>query len=55
MKEFYWIETAWLEQWIKSGGTVGAIDNTTLLCEHQKVDPTKVHKMKRISKVTLSN
>ncbi len=49
-EEFFWIYSDWLIDWI-NGKDLPQIDNSPLLCSHNKVDPRKIDKMKRISKV----
>jgi hypothetical protein len=51
--EFFWINTEWLSAWV-TNNPPQLINNSVLLCEHNKVDPSKISLMKRISKVHLS-
>lgn len=51
-EEYFIIPTSWFSEWVKTGGKVGPIDTTELLCSHSKLNPLHVSKMKRISKVS---
>jgi len=48
--EFFWISTEWITDWINGKINLSPIDNSLLLCDHQKLDPKKTNKMKLISK-----
>lgn len=50
-KHFNWISVKWLEEWIQAldYSQVGPIDNTELLCDHRKIDPNAVNRMKLIN------
>jgi hypothetical protein len=50
--DFRWISTEWLRCWADSKDPPGPIDNTPLLCEHNKLPPQSVPLMKRINKET---
>lgn len=46
---FFWISTEWLRSWADSLTPPASIDNSPLLCPHQKVSPKSLPVMKRIS------
>ncbi|PRP75282.1 ubiquitin carboxyl-terminal hydrolase 48, partial [Planoprotostelium fungivorum] len=48
---WYWIDTNWFSRWVKGEFAVKPepISNGDLMCPHDKADPQKVTKMKRIS------
>jgi hypothetical protein len=50
--DFRWVSTEWLRYWADNKDPPGPIDNTPLLCEHEKVPPQSVPLMKRINKET---
>eukprot|EP00026_Physarum_polycephalum_P000821 Phypoly_transcript_00822.p1 GENE.Phypoly_transcript_00822~~Phypoly_transcript_00822.p1 ORF type:complete len:1300 (+),score=300.82 Phypoly_transcript_00822:456-3902(+) len=47
---FNWISTEWLSSWLKATPDLTQIDNTKIICEHNRVDPSKITDMKRISR-----
>eukprot|EP01087_Luapelamoeba_hula_P023269 TRINITY_DN851_c2_g1_i2.p1 TRINITY_DN851_c2_g1~~TRINITY_DN851_c2_g1_i2.p1 ORF type:complete len:1086 (-),score=209.31 TRINITY_DN851_c2_g1_i2:28-3285(-) len=47
-RDFYWISAEWLRKWIKGDEPIGPIDNSKLLCKHNKVNIDETNK-KRIS------
>lgn len=50
-EEYFWINTDWLSEWIKGQATPNSvIQHKEFLCKHDKLDPQKVNKVKRISK-----
>ncbi|KAG0615456.1 hypothetical protein M758_5G042500 [Ceratodon purpureus] len=46
---FFWISTEWLRSWADSLTPPAPVDNTPLLCPHQKVTPKSLPIMKRIT------
>lgn len=51
-----WISTEWLSQWVMGDVVSGEVTNSAtansdFVCEHNRIDPLKVEKMKRISSV----
>lgn len=50
----YWISLDWLKSWIKGECEVQEkpIDNTSLVCRHEKLDPRKLASAKRINPVS---
>lgn len=48
-EDIYWISTTWLRKWV-AGEDVPPIDNSRVLCSHEKLSPYEVRYMKQISK-----
>ena len=48
-RKFCWISKDWLSNWIKNGDSNIEIDNSGLLCSHEKVNPAMLGNMKQIS------
>lgn len=44
-----WVNSQWLEDWANEEVPPGLLDNSTLLCPHGQLDPSKVTAMKYIS------
>lgn len=46
---YYWIPNDWLTKWLSMHSTtdgIPPIDNSTLMCSHQRLDPLKVNRVK---------
>ena len=41
---FQWVDAKWFSKWVC--GDISPVNNTEILCVHQKVDPRKIHRLK---------
>ena len=51
---YFWISSEWLKGWVFGKQDLGAIDNKDIVCEHGKLSPIFLPKMKRLSLVRIT-